>query len=480
MSLRLGIDTGGTNTDAVLIDDATGTVEAARKSLTTHHDLALGISAALDELPSDAWPRISQIALSTTLATNTALEGLGSRVCCVLIGYDADVMRNYQIDRHVRASVIAHVAGRHNIFGDELVALDVAGLRATVNRHAHEVDAIAISSYLAPRNPDHERQAVEIARELTGLPVVAGGTLSNHLDSIRRAATAILNAQLLAVTGDLLNALTASIRTHTVSAPPVMVVRGDGTCMGIAMARSRPIEMLFSGPAASAVGGSRIANTTRGLVVDMGGTSTDIGIVDAGLPKVATHGAALAGWRTAVRAANVRSVAIGGDSRIRTDPLDLFVGPERVIPIARAGLEHPEILKQLKAMQAAALSHRLVPIWEFYASGRPLGNEVVSEVEGRVLTAVSSGPIDAHSLANRSGMRDPRLLPVDALIARRLITRIGLTPTDLLHVTGEYTALNAEASALACSIAASESRTDIGDFVSRAHEKVAHTLSVSV
>ncbi len=475
MSLILGVDTGGTFTDAVLLDAPSGTVQAAHKAFTTHENLAVGIGAALRGLPAGAWSQVDRAAVSTTLATNAALEGLGSRVGCILIGYDPGVMRHYRLSRHVRASKVAHVAGRHDIFGEEVTPLDEDGLRDAVKRLAGDVDALAVSSYLAPRNPDHEHRALRMARELTDLPVVAGGEFSAQLDSIRRATTATLNAKLLAITGELLRTLGPSIRRHGVEAPP-LVVRGDATLMGLDLARNRPIDTLFSGPAASAVGGARLAGIDRAVVADMGGTSTDVGILDEGRPTLTDRGASLAGWRTAVRAAAVRSAPIGGDSRIRSDPLDLFIGPERVIPLARAASRQPEIRHRLAELDAQRQSHRLVPVWEFFALGRPLAEEVVSDAEQRVLRALADGPVDVVTLAAQADVRDARLLPVNGLVARRLIARIGLTPTDLLHVRGEYGEFDIEAATIASRIAARESRTDVDTFAARAHEAVIRAL----
>ncbi len=478
MSLLLGVDTGGTFTDAVLVDAASGSVEAAHKAPTTHDNLAAGIDAALDGLPPSAWAQVRRAALSTTLATNAALEGLGSRVGCILIGYDAGVMRHYRLDRHIRASAVAHVAGRHDIFGEEVTPLDEDGLREAVRCLAAEVDALAISSYLAPRNPDHEQRAVRLARELTSMPIAAGASLTSHLDSIRRATTATLNARLLALTGELLDSLEHSVKRRGISAP-AMVVRGDATLMALDLARDRPIDSLFSGPAASAVGGARLAGIDRAVVVDMGGTSTDVGILEDGRPTLTSRGAQLAGWRTAVRAAAVRSAAIGGDSRIRADPLDLVIGPERVVPLSRAAHQMPEIRDRLAELDAQRRSHRLVPVWEFFAAGRPLADEVVSSPEQRVLDALARGPLDVLTLAKQAGARDARLLAIHGLIARRLITRIGLTPTDLLHVRGEYTEGDVDAAIIASRIAARESRTEPDTFVTHAHEAVVRSLCIA-
>ena len=478
MRLILGVDTGGTFTDAVLLDAASGAVKATHKAFTTHENLAVGIEAALDGLPRGAWPQVDRAAVSTTLATNAALEGLGSRVGCILIGYDPGVMRHYRLDRHLRASEVVHVDGRHDIFGEEVTPLDLDGLRDAVMHLAGDVDALAVSSYLAPRNSDHEHRALRLLRELTDVPVVAGGALSAQLDSIRRATTATLNAKLLAITSELLGTVEPSIRQRGVGAAP-LVVRGDATLMALDLARDRPIDTLFSGPAASAVGGARLAGIDRAVVADMGGTSTDVGILDDGRPTLTDRGASLAGWRTAVRAAAVRSAPIGGDSRVRSDPLDLFIGPERVVPLSRAAARQPEIRHRLADLDAQRQSHRLVPVWEFFALGRPLAEEVVSDAEQRVLRALADGPVDVITLAAQADVRDARLLPVDGLVARRLITRIGLTPTDLLHVRGEYADFDIEAATIASRIAARESRSDVDAFTARAHEAVIRALGTA-
>ena len=479
MSLRLGVDTGGTHTDAVLMQASDGTVLASCKAFTTHNNLAVGINEALDGLPTDKWPRISDVALSTTLATNAVLEGLGSRVCCVLIGYDARVMHHYRLDRRIRASLVTHVAGRHDIFGQEVVPFDEVAFSEAIHYHAHEVDAFAISSYLAPRNPDHEQRAIQIANGITNLPVIAGGSLSTHLDSIRRATSAALNAGLMAAIGELLTDVETSLHRRHIHAP-VMVVRGDGSLMSLELARQRPIETLFSGPAASAIGGCHVSGSDRGIVVDIGGTSTDIGILNGGQPNLTQHGASLAGWRTAIRAADIRSVPLGGDSRIYADPLDLTIGPQRVIPLSRAGHEHPSVRDRLAEIDSTCGSHRLTPVWEFYAIGRPLNDGVVSVAEHQVLDSLDNKPVDVLQLAKRAGVHDARLLPTDGLIARGLITRTGLTPTDILHARGSYTEFDVDAAEIGCRIAARESRSDPEMFVNRAHEIVLRGLGVAI
>ena len=478
MSLILGVDTGGTFTDAVLLDGDSGSVKAAHKALTTHDNLAVGIEAALDGLPGDIWPHVHRAALSTTLATNAALEGLGSRVGCILIGYDPGVMRHYRLDRHIRASAVAHVGGRHDIFGEEVTPLDEDGLRDAVERLAPEVDALAISSYLAPRNPDHEQRAVRLVSELTGLPVVAGGALSSQINSIRRGTTATLNAKLLAVTERV--ALHAGTGRPESRREPGANGRprrrdADGAGPGPRTAHRHPVlgsrrQRRWRRPAGRHRPGGRGRH----------GRHVHRRWNPRRRPPDPEHAGSISRRLAHGRArGRVRSAAIGGDSRVRADPLDLVIGPERVVPLSRAAHESPEIRDRLAELDAQRQSHRLVPVWEFFALGRPRADDVVSTGEQRVLEALEHGPLDVLTLARQAGVADARLLPIGGLVARRLVTRIGLTPTDLLHVRGEYTEFDVDAATLASRIAARESRTEHEAFVARVHEAVIRALCVA-
>ncbi len=479
MALVLGIDTGGTHTDAVLMDPATGAVSAWAKAPTRHEDLALGAAQAIDALPAAPRRRIGLVALSTTLATNAAVEGLGGRVCALLIGYDRAMLRRYGLERRIRASVIEYVQGRHDVFGDERAALDEDALRRAVERRRGAVDAFAVSSYLAVRNPDHELRAREIAASLTDAPVVTGGSVGRSLDSVRRATTAVLNARLIPNVERLLRAVRASVTARGIQAP-LAVVRGDGALTPLERARQRPVDTLLSGPAASALGARRLTGLDDALVVDVGGTTTDAALVRGGQPTVSEQGAVIGDWRTAVRAADARSSGIGGDSRIVADPLDLHVGPQRVEPLAAAAAANPSVAEALARIERDGVTHRLTPVWEFFAAGRAADADVLTRGEHAICNALTDGPLDVTALTRRVNLADARLLNVRALIARGLVRRIGLTPTDLLHARGEFEAFDAEAARRACRIAARESRTDSAVFIARAHELVVRRLGASV
>ena len=479
MSLTLGIDTGGTHTDAVALDPASGRVVAWHKTPTTHADLAVGISAAINGLQSVAPSQVSRVALSTTLATNAAIEGLGGRVCALLIGYDQDMLRRYGLTHRIHAAALEFIPGRHDVFGEERAPLDEDALRRAVERWHGQVDAFAISSYLSVRNPEHEIRAAEIVSQLTDRPVVTGGSVGRSLDSIRRATTAVLNARLIPHVERLLTAIDRSVSQRGITAP-ITVVRGDGAVMPLAFAKSRPVETLLSGPAASAVGAHRLTGRDAALVVDMGGTTTDVALLRDGRPKISDRGASISDWRTAVRAADVRSFGTGGDSRILADPLDLSVGPQRVQPLAAAAAADPSVAEALARLDNENVTHRLVPVWEFLTVNGAGDNAVHTPDEQAVCDALREGPLDVTSLARRVGLADARLLNLRALIARGLVRRIGLTPTDVLHARGEFQGFDVDSAVRACRVAARECRVDLGTFLARTHELVVRQLGEGV
>ena len=479
MALILGIDTGGTHTDAVALDPATGRVAAWHKTPTTHDDLATGISAAIEGLQTAAPDRFSLVALSTTLATNAAIEGLGGRVCALLIGYDETMLRRYGLLHRIHAAALEFIPGRHDVFGEERARLDEDVLRRAVERWRHRVDAFAISSYLAVRNPEHELRAAEIVAELTDRPVVAGGAGARSLDSVRRATTAVLNARLIPHVERLLTAIGRSVTQCGISAP-VTVVRGDGAVMPLAQAQARPVETLLSGPAASAIGAHRLTGRTGALVVDMGGTSTDVALLRDGRPKISEQGTGISDWRTAVRAADVRSFGIGGDSRILADPLDLSVGPQRVEPLAATAAADPTVAEAIARIDRDNVTHRLVPVWEFLTIKGAAVNALRSSAEQDVCDALSDGPLDVSTLARRVGLPDARLLNLRSLIARGLIRRIGLTPSDILHARGEFQRFDVDTAMRACRVAARESRVGLDTFLARTHELVVRQLGEGV
>ncbi len=464
----LGVDTGGTYTDAALVDhDMAGRhVDAANrdlgvlaeaKALTTRHDLAIGIEqavrAVLDQ-KAVAPEAIHLVALSTTLATNAIVEGQGRSVGLLLIGYDRELVRQYGLERELATERLVYLRGGHDVVGEEQAPLDEEAAREAILAWRNEVEGFAISGFFGVYNPSHELRVKELVQSLTDLPVTCGHELTTRLDSVRRATTAALNAQLI----PLLHGLIATVR-QTLDrmgiAAPLMVVKGDGSLVRAGWAMERPIETILSGPAASVVGAWHLAGRRDVWTVDVGGTTTDIAVLDDGRPRLNPRGAHVGGWRTMVEAADVHTLGLGGDSHVRLNGSRLAIGPQRVIPLCLLASQHPEVADKL-AMQeqeeTGGWTGQLVVAQRPDLRGH-MGTRGLSVERRSLLRSLQAGPRLLASLAEEGPLVNQR---VRGLEARQVVLRSAFTPTDALHVLGRLNLWNAEASRLGASMLAKE------------------------
>ena len=314
----IGVDTGGTYTDAAVIEAKGHKVVASAKSITTKGDLSIGVSgaitAAIAALPRGLHPEnIALVSVSTTLATNAVVEGHGSAVGVILIGFDQAMAERTGIAKAFPGMPMAMIAGGHDHTGAEAQPLDAVALEAAAA--AMPVDAFAIASAFAVRNPAHEHAARDLVARVTGKPATLSTELTSSLDAPRRALTAVLNARLISRISMLITAVRSSMAELGIDCP-LMIVKGDGTLALAERVALRPIETVLSGPAASLVGASWLCGRRDFIMSDMGGTTTDLGVLRDGRPQVAEQGAEVGGWRTMVKAIDVRTIGLGGDSEI--------------------------------------------------------------------------------------------------------------------------------------------------------------------
>jgi N-methylhydantoinase A/oxoprolinase/acetone carboxylase beta subunit len=445
--LFLGFDTGGTYTDAVIFDPSTSQVMAAAKSLTTKQDLAIGLRKAMELVLPAARREISLVSLSTTLATNALVEGQGSPICLLLIGYDHGSLKRADLGRALGTDPVAFIAGGHNATGDEQAPLDRAALEAAVRQHGPKVAAFAVSSFFSVRNPAHELAAREMIRDLTGLPVTCGHELTSKLDAPRRALTTALNARLIPQLQQLIRAVEGLMREKDIAAP-LMVVKGDGSLVTAEFALNRPVETILSGPAASVVGARHLSDEGDVLVSDMGGTTTDVALLRNGRPILDRDGATVGGWKTMVEAVAVHTFGLGGDSEIRREGTRLEVGPRRLVPLSLLASEHPQVLDVLNHQLEA---ERLPPqSGRFAMRNRTLdaGLESLSQSQAELWEMLGDGPLPLTRIAQRYAT----LKAVDRLVERGLVIISGLTPSDAAHILGRQSGWNAAAARIGAAL----------------------------
>ena len=438
-ALVLGIDTGGTYTDGVLLDYYSRQVLASTKSLTTKRDFSIGIERVIDGIHIQDPSAIRMVSISTTLATNAIAEGKGKRVALFLIGYDPELIDSFHMERRFATPNYYYFEGGHDLYGREKAELALADVLEQVHALRGKVDAIAVSSYFSPLNPEHENRAFQAISAISDLPVVLGHQLSTKLGSVERATTAALNASLMAVLQDFIIAVRRAMERRQIVAP-LMVVRGDGTLMSDEFAARTPVETIHSGPAASAIGGRFLCELDDVLIVDVGGTTTDIALIENGQVTVSEEGATVSGYKTAVSAANLLSIALGGDSYIHlTREKEIAIGPERVTPLARLAHEHPQIGKQLQALRRRQWA-QATPDWlEFWFLLREPNESLLITAKDRALVDyLRDGPKALPDILRQLNLLHVGQLGAAELLRQEVIGKAGLTPTDLMHVEGQY------------------------------------------
>ncbi len=437
--ILIGIDTGGTYTDAVAIDRLEHKVIGSAKALTTKGDLSVGVSeamaAVLGRLPQGAGAAdVGMVSVSTTLATNAVVEGHGSAVGVFLIGFDAAMAERTALHKAFADMPLVRITGGHDHTGEEAAPLDAAALEREALALRDKVTAFAVASAFAVRNPRHELQAREIIARVTGKPVTISRELTSELDAPRRALTAALNARLISRISRLVEAVGQSMQRLEIQAP-LMVVRGDGSLAAAAEVALRPIETVLSGPAASMIGAKWISGLQDFIMSDIGGTTTDVGILAGGKPKVAEQGADVGGWRTMVQAIDVRTIGLGGDSHVQTGLNGkLSIGPQRAVPLSLLGHHFPEVLTMLEADLAdtdfSSLHGRFV--LQPFGQAQQVDTAGLSPRESELLGRVQPRPLSVRKIAASSGS----LRMLELLARRGLVQLSGFTPSDAAHVLG--------------------------------------------
>lgn len=348
-TIVLGIDCGGTHTDAALlaIGGKKARLLAAAKTPTDHADLPASIAKACQivrELGGTAWNGISRVTLGTTLCINALLQDRADKVGLALSAGPGLDPAHFGLGNHV-----CIVPGGLDHRGIEVSPLYTDILAGTAARwRGQGVAAIACVGKFSPRNPAHEDEMARIAKKASGLPVVKGHNLSGMPNFPRRIATAYYNAAVARLHAGFLEAVEMSCGFGEAS---LRLLKADGGAASFSQARKYPAQSILSGPAASVMGA--LAQWPHGangcsLLLDMGGTTTDIAIVVDGSPVLDRKGMMLLGRRTLVRALAQQSVAVGGDSLIKLKKCEngpkVAAGPEREGQAMAYGGSKPTLL----------------------------------------------------------------------------------------------------------------------------------------
>jgi len=486
MALLLGIDTGGTYTDAVLFQENRGVVAAA-KALTTRRHLSEGIENALAALPSRTLGEVEMVSLSTTLATNSIVEGRGGRVCLVLIGYPNDALDRAGLGEAMAGDPVVFIRGGHTVAGDEQEPLDEAAAETAAAEWGGRVSAFAVSGYFGVKNPTHENRVRKIIRGRTGLPVTCGHELTSNLHASRRALTAAFNARLVPLLQNLILSVQDILVKKGISAP-LMVVKGDGSLMDSRFALEYPIETILSGPAASVVGATFLSGLKDSLVSDIGGTTTDVAILRDGSPILNTEGAVVGGRHLMVEAVQIYTFGLGGDSEVRFgDDGGISLGPNRIVPVSLLATEHPDVVAVLEAQAAGEEfsgeeGRFVVPLRSAEDPG--FSGEDFSRTQREIFAAVKDGIVPLADLARNADSRYLLQRDLSRLVNSGIVAVGGFTPSDAAHVLGYQGNWSREAAEAAAALLVRMRKDpgseDVHGFCRRVYDRVCGASAAAV
>jgi N-methylhydantoinase A/oxoprolinase/acetone carboxylase beta subunit len=333
---RLGIDVGGTNTDAVVMDGADRVI--AKTKVPSTADTSGGIRAAIDSvlrMPGVDPSLVTRVMLGTTHATNAVLERRPlQRLAVIRIGgpatYSIRPLYSWPADLAKAVCVEATIVdGGIEFDGRDLSPLDTDAIARFLGRVGPAADGVAITSVFAPVSARHELMAADIVkRELGDIHV----SLSHEIGSLgilERENATILNGALTGVTRGVAGALESALSAHGIS-PSTYFAQNDGTLMSLDHALRYPVLTIGSGPANSVRGAAFLTGHTESLVVDVGGTSTDVGVLVNGFPRESSLGVEIGGIRTNFRMPDLVTIALGGGTTVTRDGGRLIIGPRSV------------------------------------------------------------------------------------------------------------------------------------------------------
>ena len=450
MKIGIGIDTGGTCTDAVAYDFETKKLIAKGKSLTTRENLSIGIGKALDQLPQELIRGAELVSLSTTLATNACLEDKGGRAKLLIFGLTDEVIRRYKAEDKYgfKLDSVRCVDTLGSADGLQIDEPDWAAVIAEHGDWLADSDALSTAEVYAIYNgAPCEKHFKTLIADKYALPCTGANELTSELNVLVRGATALLNARLFPIVREFVEAAIADFTARDCHAP-VMVVRSDSSLMSSDFSLSKPVETILSGPAASVLAGRAFVDEEDYVIIDMGGTTTDVSVVRGGKPVPAKGGIDIGGWKTAVRGVFVDPFALGGDStiRLKNEKPQLFA--RRATSICSAAVRWPEIKTKLFGLLTKKHFNQF-PLHEFfYLVREPAEQKHYDQDELNLISVLRDGPCMLEDLWKAAGI-DLYHFDGERLEAEGVIMRCGLTPTDFMHIKGDYNEYDREASELA-------------------------------
>ncbi|MDE5832291.1 MAG: hydantoinase/oxoprolinase family protein [Desulfovibrio sp.] len=491
----LGIDCGGTHTDAALIEadkaKGTATVVAQAKTDTIHENLVASIAevvAALAREMEDPAPllRAERISIGSTLAVNALVQGRADKV-----GLALSAGSGLDPSHFALGDLVCVVPGGLDHRGEETSRLFLDELEREARAWPSKgAAAIACVGKFSPRDPAHENKMGEIAGRASGLPVTLGHTLSGRLNFPRRIATAYYSAAISRLHNSFLDACEDALKRQGLKAQ-CRLLKADGGAIPFGLSRREPAQSILSGPAASVMGALALwpgVDAKCALLLDMGGTTTDIALFLDGSPVLDRRGMTIKGRRTLVRSLAAVSIGVGGDSTLNRESgpdgkRRITAGPRRDGPAMAFGGLKPSLMDALNVLNrdrpdlvrgdlakseaglaAFAAENGFSPeqIYEIAREAAEDGIQKIARAVYDLVETINSGPI--YTLSDLKARKDARptiacLVGGPAPCVRELLSSaLGMS----VEIAPNFEVANAVGAALAIPTASIEAWADTG------------------
>ncbi|HHW47708.1 MAG TPA: hydantoinase/oxoprolinase family protein [Clostridiaceae bacterium] len=480
MKIGIGIDTGGTYTDAVAYDFSTKTVLGSAKALTTKDDLSIGILEALDGLPKELLQRAEIISLSTTLATNACVENKGGNAKLIFFGGNKKVIDELGGKYGLPKTEDIYIQESYTRFSGEIEREpDWELFSRHIEKGYEHYDGVAIVEINAMKNGAViEKKAKSIFQKKYDIPVICGHELFSELNCLQRASSTLLNAQLFPVIKELLDAIKVALIKRGIN-PALVIVRSDGSMMSEKYALDHPVETILCGPAASAIGALNLCRESNSIVIDMGGTTTDICLIKNNLPVTTVEGVSIGKWKTFVDGLYVKTVGLGGDSAIHYDSRRIFLEDYRIVPLCVAAEKYPVVVDNLKKLLSKKRKHTKYLYEHFILTKNINDNQRYTEEEKAFCRILENGPVILSDAAKAAG-KDIYNLNVSRLIKDGVVQVCGFTPTDIMHIKKDFTRYSVEASLLAAEFVAHNLETSVEELCDMVYDEVKRKLYLNI
>ena len=467
MSLILGIDAGGTHVDSVIYDNSKQQVLSKAKAFTTLADFSIGIRQSVKRLQFKDLNRVSSVHLTSTISVNSILENRMARTCLILLG---DKIREplpycsrqviYKKDfPDTETSVWEDKIDFHELYQEHIASADSIVISDSEGNLSRE---LSFSNFITSTHP----AKCICAANRKG-------------DYYQRTLQSLLDAGLRPVLSELYECTERVLRELYVTAP-VYVLNNSGKLVPAAKAVHAPLECVLAGPAASVAGGKFLTDEETFLLVDMGGTSADVTKIQNRVPRIRTQMALGSDYRLEMESIDIQSFAIGGDSHIHYDQKgNIAVGSKKVIPLCVAAFWYPHLLEEMRSFKKPE-NYELFTAYETdcYIAGMKKLYTTLTNFEKKVVDCIKESPHSLFWLAEHFNT-DPDALHMNSLVNEGYLQRISFTPTDLLHVTGEYVTWNREMAVYAASVMAETGRMELDEFVRKSKEQIKNNLVLS-